>query len=99
MQLAIVEEFYFYRYPLYFPGVFLNYQNKYQFQVQINFLLTFSVVEIKKVFKIEEFLDQFDISNSNLRKVRHYLMQTVVLTKYFRLIENEQSKNCNQIDD
>ena len=67
----------------------MNYQNKYQLQAQINFLLAFSVVEIEKVFDVEEFLDQFDISNSNLRKVRRYLIQTFVLAEDFKLIENE----------
>ena len=89
VQLAIAEEFYFYKYPFYFPEGFLNYQNKYQLQAQINFLLAFSVVEIEKVFDVEEFLNQFDISNSNLRKVRRCLMQTFVLAEDFELIENE----------
>jgi len=67
----------------------LNYQNKYQFQAQIHFLIAFSVVEISKVFDVEEFFDQFDISNSNLRKVRDCLMQTFVLAKDCKLIEDE----------
>ena len=69
--------------------IFLNYQNKYQFQAQLSFLLAFSVVEIEKVFEVEEFLDQFYISNSNLRKVRSYLLQTFVLAEDFKLIKNE----------
>jgi hypothetical protein len=89
VKLAIAEELYLYKYPFYFPEDFLNYQKKYQFQAQINFLLAFSVVEIEKVFDVEEFLDQFDISNSNLRKVRHYLIQAFVLAKDFKLIEGE----------
>ena len=28
----------------------MNYQNKYQFQAQLSFLLAFSVLEIEKVF-------------------------------------------------
>lgn len=67
----------------------MNYQNKYQFQAQLSFLLAFSVVEIEKVFDVEEFLDQFDISNSNLRKVKSYLLQTFVLAEDLKLIENE----------
>jgi hypothetical protein len=89
VKLAIAEELYFYKYPFYFPEDFLNYQNKYQFQAQINFLLAFSVVDIEKVFDVEKFLDQFDISNSNLRKVRHYLIQAFVLAKDFKLIEGK----------
>ena len=67
----------------------MNYQNKYQFQAQLSFLLAFSVIEIEKVFDVEEFLDQFYISNSNLRKVRSYLLQTFVLAQDFKLIQNE----------
>lgn len=67
----------------------MNYQNKYQFQAQFNFLLAFSVLGIEKVFDVKEFLDQFDISNSNLRKVKSYLLQTFVLAQDFKLIENQ----------
>ena len=66
VQLGITEELYFYNFPFYFPKAFLNYHNKYQFQVQLSFLHAFSVLEIERVFDVEEFLDQFDISNSNL---------------------------------
>lgn len=89
VQLAIAEEFYFYKYPFYFPKPFLNYQNKYQLQVQLNFLFAFSVKEIEKVFDVEKFLDQFDISNSNLRRVKSYLLQTLLLAQDFKLIENQ----------
>lgn len=89
VQLAIAEELYLYKFPFYFPKAFLNYQNKYQFQAQLSFLLAFSVLDIEKVFDVEEFLDQFDISNSNLRRVRSYLLQTFVLAQDFKLIENQ----------
>jgi hypothetical protein len=67
----------------------LNDQNKYKFQAQLSFLLAFSVLEFEKGFDVEEFLDQFSISNSNLRKVRSYLLQTFVLAEDFKLMENE----------
>jgi hypothetical protein len=89
VQFAIAEELYFYKYPFYFPEVFLNYQNKYQRQAQIIFFLAFSVLEIQKVLDVEEFLDQFDISNSNLRKVKLSLIKTFLLAKDYKLIENQ----------
>jgi hypothetical protein len=61
--------------------------NKFTFESEN--LLAFSVLAIEKVFDVEEFLDQFDISNSNLRKVKSYLLQTFVLAEDFKLIENE----------
>ena len=77
----------------------MNYQNKYQFQAQLSFLLAFSVLEIEKVFDVEEFLDQFHISNSNLRKVRSYLLQTFVLAEDFKLIKNKikKKKKTNKV--
>ena len=89
VQFAIGEDLYSYKFPFYFPKTFLNYQNKYQFQAQLSFLLEFSVREIDKVFDVENFLDQFYISNSNLRKVRSYLLQTFILAQDFKLIENQ----------
>lgn len=89
VQLAIAEELYFYKFPFYFPEPFLNYHNKYQFQVQFTFLLVFSVREIDKVFHVQQFLDQFSISNSNLRKLRSHLLQTFLLAQDFKLIENQ----------
>lgn len=74
---------------MYFPKTFFNYQNKYQFQAQFNFLPIFLVLGIEKIFDIKEFLDQFYISNSNLRKVKSYLLQTFVLAQDFKLIENQ----------
>jgi hypothetical protein len=35
---------------------------------------------------IEKFLDQFDLSNSDLRKVKDSLIQTFVLAKDYKLI-------------
>lgn len=67
----------------------MNSQNKYQFQAQISFLLAFSEINIEKVLDVEEFLDQFGISNSNLRKVKYSLIQTFNLAKDYKMIEGE----------
>ena len=89
VQLAVAKEIYYYKYPFYFPGAFLNYRNKYYLQTQITFLLAFSSVKIEKVFEVEEFLDQFNLSNSNLRQVKICLMETFVLAKDCKMIEGE----------
>lgn len=89
VTFAIAEELYFYNYPFYFPKEFLSYQNKYQFQIQLIFLLAFSVKEVEKVLNIETFLDQFSLSNSNLRTVKSHLLQTFLLAQDCQLIENQ----------
>ena len=80
IQLAFAEEFYFYTYSSDFSKPFLNYQNKYQLQAQLNFLFAFSVKEIEKLFDVEKFLDQFETLNlnSNLGRVKSYLVQRMV---------------------
>ena len=91
VQFAIAEEVYNYNYnyPFYFPQEFLNCQDKYRRQVQVEFFFAFSVKEIEKVFDVEEFFSQFTISNSNLRKVGSYLSETFVLAQKNKMIENE----------
>lgn len=51
--------------------------------------MAFSSVKIEKVFEVEEFLDQFNLSNSNLRQVKICLMETFVLAKDCKMIEGE----------
>ena len=48
---------------------------------------TYSLIE--KVFDVEEFLDQFNISNSNLQRVKFYLLQTFELAQNSKFIENQ----------
>ena len=89
IKLTVAKEIYYYKYPFYFPKAFLNYQNKYQLQAQITFLFAFSSIKIEKVFEVEKFLDQFDISNSNLRQVKICLIETFVTAQDFKMIEGE----------
>ena len=89
VELSICRELHLYQYPFHLPESFLNYQNKYQLKAQINFLLAFSVRKTEKVFDIEKILEPFQISNSNIRKVKLALIKTFVAAKDFKLIENQ----------
>ena len=107
VQLAVAKEIYESKYPFYFPKEFLNCQKKYQLQARIAFFFAFSVVGIEKVFDVEEFLDPFDISNSNLGKVKVCLMETFALMQESKLIKDElvlvlktkKEKKCDSIDE
>ena len=85
----------------------MNCQKKYQLQARIAFFFAFSVVGIEKVFDVEEFLDPFDISNSNLGKVKVCLMETFALMQESKLIKDElvlvlktkKEKKCDSIDE
>ena len=87
VELAIAEKVYFYRYPFYFPEKFLTYDDTYDSRVKIFFLLSFSTIELEKEFPIEEFLNQFDISNSRKRKLRNSIVTIFQDAQDLKLIE------------
>jgi hypothetical protein len=70
VELAIAEKVYFYRYPFYFPEKFLTYDNVYDLRAKIFFLLSFSTTELEKEFRIQEVLDQVNISRQKMRRLR-----------------------------
>ena len=89
VQLAIAEELYDYRYPFYFPKYFLNSKNKYASQAKISFWIAFSVKRVNKILNVEEFFAQFKVSNSNLGEVKKALIETFLLAKDSKMIEDE----------
>jgi hypothetical protein len=87
VELAIADKVYFYRYPFYFPKEFLTYDDTYDLRVKIFFLLSFSKIELEKEFPIEEFLDQFDISNSRMTRLRKSIVTIFQNAQDWKLIE------------
>lgn len=89
VQLAIAEELYFYKFPFYFPKAFLNYQNRYQLQAQLSFLLAFSVREIEKVFDVEEFL----VSIYNIQVINFFMKRNKRKLKLLNFFNKRNNKN------
>ena len=87
VELAIADKVYFYRYFFYFPKEFLTYDDTYDLRVKIFFLLSFSTIELEKEFPIEEFLDQFDISNSRMIRLRKSIVTIFQDAQDWKLIE------------
>jgi hypothetical protein len=67
--MAVGEEFYFYRYPFFSPSYFLTYQNKYDLEIKMQLIESFSTVELEKRFPVKFFLNQFSIPNKDLTKI------------------------------
>ena len=87
--MAIGEEFYFYQYPFFFPNSFLSYKNKYDLEIKLQLIESFSQVELEKKLLVKEFLNQFCVSNKDLTKIKKQLIDSVSKLKDFGLIENE----------
>jgi hypothetical protein len=74
--MAIGEELYFYRYPFVFPNSFICYQNKYDLEINlqlIEMIESFSKVNLEKRFPVESFLNQFSVSNKEVKKIKNSL--------------------------
>ena len=87
--MAIGEEFYFYQYPFFFPNSFLIYKNKYDLEIKLQLIESFSQVELEKKFPVKKFLNQFYVSNKDLTKIKKQLIDSVFTLKDSELIENE----------
>jgi DNA relaxase NicK len=89
--MTIGEEFYFYQYPFFFPNSFLIYKNKYDLEIKLELIESFSQVELEKKLMVKEFLNQFCVSNKDLTKIKKQLIDSVSELKDSGLIENEFS--------
>lgn len=67
VRMAIGEELYFYQYSFFFPNSFLTYQSKYDLEVKLKLVETISTVGLEKKFDIQEFLNQFSVSNQKIQ--------------------------------
>jgi hypothetical protein len=53
--MAVGEEFYFYQYPFFFPNSFLIYKNKYDLEIKLQLIESFSTVELEKKLTVKDF--------------------------------------------
>lgn len=96
--MAIGKEFYFYQYPFFFPNYFITYKNKYDLEIKLQLIESFSQVELEKIFPVEKFLNQFSVSNKDLTKIKKQLIDSFLKLKDYELIENKfllTSKNVS----
>lgn len=55
LNIAIVEELYFYPYPFFFPASFLRCSNKYDLKIKLGLIESFSTTGLEKRFPLESF--------------------------------------------
>lgn len=89
ITIAIGKEFYFYQYPFFFPNYFITYKNKYDLEIKLQLIESFSQVELEKRFPVEKFLNQFSVSNKDLTKIKKQLIDSFLELKDYELIENK----------
>ena len=93
IRMAVGEELYFYQYPFLFPNYFISYQNKYDLEIKLQLIESFSTVGLEKRFPVRNFLNQFSVPNKELKKIKKQLVDSFSTLKGSELIENEFSLN------
>lgn len=68
--LDLVFQLFYYQYPFVLPRSFLHYKSKYDLQVKLELLQSFSSLSLKKEIHIQKFIDQFAISNQKIKRIK-----------------------------
>ena len=97
VKLAISQLLYDYDYPFSFPTTFLIYKNIYDLQIKLKLIEAISTIPLKKVFYVEVFLDQFNISTSKIAIIKKHIvkvfnqLQTAgIIKNHYKLIKKSQ---------
>lgn len=97
VKLAISQLLYDYQYPFSFPNTFLIYKNTYDLQIKLKLIEAISTIPLKKVFYVEVFLDQFNVSTSKIALIKKDIvrvfsqLQTAgVINNHYILIKKSQ---------
>jgi len=101
VKVAVLELLYDYYYPFSFPSTFLTYKNIYDLQIKIKFIESISVVSLEKVFYVEIFLEQFNISKSKITVIKKDIVKTFNQLQMDGIIKNHYKvvKKSKQIEE
>lgn len=64
IEVAVLQELYFYSYRGFFPTCFITYQLDFELQIKLQFIQSYSTKKIKKAFYLEQILDQYKQANN-----------------------------------
>ena len=91
--VAIGEQLYFYRYPFQFHNYFKTWKNKCQLLVKIQIIQVISVTSLKKQFRVEEFLNQFNILIFfNIFNTKQTQLKQIIIIVFDQLINDRLIK-------
>jgi len=101
VKVAVLELLYYYYYPFSFPNTFLTYKNIYDLQIKIKFIESISVVSLEKVFYVEIFLEQFNISTSKKAVIKKDIVKIFSQLQMDGIIKNHYKvvKKSKQIEE
>lgn len=67
VEVAILQELYFYSYRFFFPSYFLTYQKDFELEIKLQFIQSYSTESLQKTFYSHQILEQYK-NNNNKKK-------------------------------
>ena len=105
VRVAVSKLLYSYRYPFSFPNTFLTYKNIYDLKVKLEVIQAISKVPLEKVFYVEVFLEQFNVSTKNKAIIKKHIVKTFnqlqtagIIKNNYKLIKKKKSQKIEQVD-
>lgn len=103
VKVAVSKLLYDYYYPFSFPNTFLTYQNTYDLQIKVKLIQAISTIPIEKIFYVQVFLEQFNISTSKKTIVKKHIVEIFNQLQRIGIIKNhytliKKSQRIQQVD-
>ena len=74
-KVRIAEQLYYYQYTFMFPSSFLSYRTTYELRVKLQLIQVRSQNNLKKVFHVKVFLDQFNVPQQKKAQFNELISQ------------------------
>lgn len=91
IEVAILQELYFYSYRFFFPTYFMTYQHDFELQIKLQFIQNYSTKNLKKTFYSEQIVDQYkQANNQKITQIKKCIQHTFYQALKHRIIQD----NC-----
>ena len=96
IEVAILQELYFYSYRVFFPIYFITYQHDFELQIKLQFIQRYSTKNLKKTFYSEQILHQYKQANNQKKaKIKKNIQHTFHQALKYRMVQDNSEIKFN----
>ena len=89
VEVAILQELYFYSYRFFLPKYFLTYQKHFELQIKLQFIQSYSSQNLKKTFYLNQILGQYkDVNNQKKAQLKRLIQESFQQALKHKIIQN-----------
>lgn len=89
VEVAILQELYFYSYRFFLPKYFLTYQKDFELQIKLQFIQSYSSQNLKKTFYLNQILGQYKhVNNQKKAQLKRLIQESFQQALKHKIIQN-----------